>query len=204
MEFTKNEAIRAGALRRLLKTRYLIRSRNESWFQIVIDLRTDLQKILDTMAIALEINETLGVAFLRPMSDEIEDTLAYNLGRRKTLGAMASALLIKLRFDRLQFFLNPSISDAPLVSGVEMRDFLENFNSAKMDSQFERTFRKAIEELTELQVLIETKPESGLYEISPLCEILLPMDKLQATKDQMEKYFAHFTTVQSPEGSDVR
>jgi len=172
-----------------MKSRFLLRSRNEKWFQAAIDLRKEIDLVCLSFAMTLEINESLGVAFLKPLSSEAEDTIAFQVGRRRTLGPLASALVYKLRHQRLQFYLSPTNDSAPLVTLEELREFLQNFNSAKVDSLFERSFRRSLEELSELQIIIETKQESGVYEITPLCEILLPLDGIKDLKLRMEKYF---------------
>ncbi len=209
MSFNKSDLELAGCLRRLLKSRFLLRSRGEKWFQAVIDLRKELQSALDAMGVRLEVDESLGVAYLKPSGEEFEEALAYQLGRKKTLSPLASALIFKLRHARLQFYLNPSSDAAPLISSEEMREFLQNFNSTRIDREFERNYRKTLEELAELQIIIETKIESGTYEISALCEVLLPLDQIQTSRAQMEKYFAHFANQSSdqaltmPSGQEV-
>jgi hypothetical protein len=192
MEATKTELEIAGCLRRLLKSRYLVRSRNEKWFQLLVDLRLELDRVLGAMGMALEIQDGLGVAYLRNLSGELEEKIDYQMGRRQSLSAYASALLVKLRHARLEFYLNPSADSVPLIPLGEMREFLQNFSAAKIDSHFERLFRRALDELLDLQVLFATREDSEFYEISPLCEILLPLDAIQETKTRMEAYFAHF------------
>lgn len=190
MDLSKQDLEIAGSLRRLLKSRFVLRSRNERWFQIVIDRRAEIERLARSLALTLDINESLGLAFLKPIDDETEEALAYQAGRKRTLGHLSSALVYKLRHQRLQFFMNPANDSVPLTTLEEMREFLQNFNSAKIDSQFERAFRKALDELAELQIIQETKPDSGLFEISPLCEILLPLDEITSIKARMENFFA--------------
>lgn len=189
MEFTKADLEFAGCLRRLLKARFLLRSRNEKWFQAVIDYRLKLQKHFEALALELEINEALGVAYLKPLQEELEESIAYQMGRKQTLSPLASAIVYRLRHHRLQFYLNPTNDSAPLITWEDMREFVQAFNVSKIDSQFERAVRKALEELLELQIVTETKPGSGIYEISPICEILLPLDQIRDGKVKMEAYF---------------
>ncbi len=198
MEFTKQDMEVAGCMRRLMKTRFLLRSKNERWFQIVVDLRKEIERVSLSFALALEINEPLGVAFLKPLDSDLEEALAFQVGRKRTLGPLTSALVYKLRHQRLQFYLSPTNESVPLISTEEMREFLQNFTSAKVDTQFERLFRKSLEEMTDLQVLQETKPDSGIHEITPLIEILLPLDKIKDMKVRMDSYFAQ--TAGAPQG----
>ena len=190
MEFSKQELEIAGALRRLLRMRFLLRSKNEKWFQTIIDLRQELMLRCRSIALTLEINEALGVAYLRPIDDDSEEALAYQVGRKRSLSPLGSALIFKLRHQRLQFYLSPNSDTVPLITVEDMREFLQNFNSIRVDTFFERSFRKSVEELEELQVLQETKPGSGLFEITPLCEILLPLDKIKEMEARMQTYFS--------------
>lgn len=192
MEIDKNKILLAGALRRLFKNRFLIRSKNEKWFQIIIDLKELIQKNLDSFLVQLEINETLGVIYLKTMDESIEEQIQYQVGRNKTLSPLASALLLKLRYERLQFMLNPTPEGVPLIRLDDIKEFLLPFDNSKMDSQFEKNYRKAIEDLLQLEILFEISSENSFYEISPLCEILLSLDELQQKKTQMEMYFQHF------------
>lgn len=190
MQLSKPEQEIAGGLRRLFKSRFIVRSRNEKWFQVIVDRRKDIQKILDAFCVRLEINETLGVAHLEPLSDEFEEVLGFQLGKRKSLSPLASVLMFYLRQQRLQFFLSPTEDAVPMATRGEMRDFLQNFNRTRIDSQFERAFQKSLDELLELQALFETRQDSGIYEISGLCEILLPLDRIQEWKIKIDEYCA--------------
>ena len=203
MEFTKQDLEVAGCLRRLLKTRFLLRSRNERWFQTVIDLRRDVERVALSFAMSLEINESLGVAFLKPIDSDVEEALAYQVGRRRALSPLPSALVYKIRHQRLQFYLSPATETVPLITTEEMREFLQNFTSAKVDTQFERLFRKALDEMVDLQILQETKPDSGIYEITPLSEILLPLDRIKEMKARMENFFSQSKVADFPGGFDV-
>jgi hypothetical protein len=189
MDWNKQDLEIAGSLRRLLKNRFLLRSRNEKWFQTIIDHRLEIQKSLSPMGALLEINEPLGVAYIQSAQAEMEEALDYQLGRKKQLSALASLLLFHLRNLRLMFYTNPGKDDFPVVSTVEIREFLQNFNSSKIDSQFEKTLHRAIKELTDLQVLLETKEDSDVFEISSLCDLLLPADQIREFGERARRYF---------------
>lgn len=188
MELTKQDIEIAGGLRRLTRNRFLLRSKNEKWFQTIIDHRGKLQSIFDSFLIQMDINEALGVAYLRPISTEVEDILSYQIGRKQNLSALASVLIFHLRDLRLQFFLNPGSYEAPLVSLAELRDFAQNFNQSSIDREFERLFQKSLSELIELQVLQETQSQTDLFEITAVCEILLPAEQIQEMKIKMENF----------------
>lgn len=180
----------AGCLRRLLKSRFFLRSANEKWFQTMIDHHQALQSILNKMFFRLEINETLGVIYLRPESEEIEDRIGFQMQKRKSLSMFASIITMQLRKERLQFFINPNNDAIPLISTLQLREYLQTFNQLKIDSQFERVFRKALEELRENQLLTETEQDSGIFEITPICEIVLPVDNLNEFEVKIKSYLA--------------
>jgi hypothetical protein len=180
----------AGCLRRLFRARYILRTRNESWFKAIIDHRKRLQDIVGALGAELEINEPLGVIYIREGLPEDEERLGLRLSRGSTLGPHASAMILHLRWHRLQFYLDPK-GDLPLISGDELREFLLQFSKSKIDTQFERLFRRSLEELTELQVILETSSGSGFYEITSLCDLLLPADDIQAYRAKACAYFDH-------------
>lgn len=180
----------AASVRRLLRARYVIRSRNGKGFQAIVENRKRIQELVAAIGAFLEVNEPLGVAYLRPESEELEEKIGVRLSRPKILGSFASALLIHLRWHRLQFFLQPTGSEIPVIGILEMREFLHRFSHAKVDSQFERQFRRCLDELSELQVLLETQPGSGTYEITGLCDLLLPADQLLELRTRAAAYFS--------------
>jgi|GEM_PF-3578901 len=189
LTYSKVEMEVMGCLRRLLKTRFLLRSSNEKWFQLVIEHRSQVQKFMSQLGVILDINETLGVIYLRAESAEIEETVQYQLGKRKQLSPLGSVLLIYLRMQRHQFFLSPTAEEVPLIALDSMREFLANFSKYKVDSQFERGYRRGLEDLIELQVLRETQAESNLYEITAVCEVILPLDQVNEIKSKAENFF---------------
>jgi hypothetical protein len=185
----KQQIEMAGCLRRLFRQRYVIRSRNEKWFQLIIEYRKRLQEVADAFAVYIEINEALGVAYLRAESEEMEEKLSIRLSKSKILSPFATALLIHLRWTRMQFYLDPGANQIPLTSVGGLREFIEPFSRSKIDNQFERQFRRALEELLELQVLTETVGDDAFFEITSLCDLLLPADQIQELRTRSEAYF---------------
>lgn len=183
----------AGCLRRILRSRYVLRSRNERWFKTIIEHRKRIQDIVGTFGSFLEINEPLGVIYLQPMSEETEAQLGIRLARPRTLSTFASALMLFLRWQRLQFYLQPTGDDVPVAGLLDMREYLQQFSRSKIDSHFERQFRRCIEELSDLQVILETSAESGFYEITSLCDLLLPADQISELRGRAEVYFSRLS-----------
>jgi hypothetical protein len=186
---SKENLLVIGCMRRLLKNRFILKSMNEKWFQTILDHRIQIQKHMDTLGVSLDINESLGVAHIKPISDENEEAINFQIGRRKVLTPMASLLLLQLRIIRHQVYMNPSEQIIPMMQLRDLREFVNSFNSYKIDSQFERAFRKGIEELLELQIIKETQNDETLFEITPLCELLLPIDQIQEVLAKAKNYF---------------
>jgi hypothetical protein len=190
MIYEKIDLVLAGCLRRLFKSRFILRSQATVWFQNIVEHRESIQNILNKFLLHLDINETLGVIQIRPSSEETEELLSYQMGRTKQLSPFASILLVYLRQERISYFMNPQSQSFPQADFQSLRQFVENFQVFKMDSQFERNFRRALEELEQLQVIIKTKNNETLYEISPLCELILPADEIAEYKARIENYFS--------------
>lgn len=189
-EVTKSDLEIAGCLRRLFKQHFILRSKNKQWFQHVIDHRMSLQNILNSFFLTLIVDESLGVLYLLETSSDIEDSLAFQMGRKKRLDAYTSLLLLQLRHERFQFYLNPDEAEVPLVRQEELREYLKNFDTHEVDARFERSFQAALKSLKSLQVLFETQQDSQIYEVSAVCDLLLPLDDIQSYRKKIETYFA--------------
>lgn len=183
----KEEIYVAGILRRLFKNRFLLRSKNEFWFQILVEHQGQVRSFLNKMAADLELDSTWGVAYIKPLSVEIEDQLDYQLGKQATLSRYSSLLIYFLRLQRLNFYRNPE-GEAPLVKREDMRVFLIDFNTHLDSSRFEREFNKCIQELIDIQILLRSSVED-LFEISPVCDVLLTADNLSSFRSRFELYF---------------
>ena len=162
-----------------------------------MDHRNVLQSVFQKMFFQLEINETLGLVYLKPESNEIEEKINFQMHRRKTLSMFGSVLALYLRKQRLQFYMNPNNNEIPLAKLAELREYLQTFNQLKIDSQFERIFRKGIDELIENQLIKETQEGSTYYEITPICEILLPADTLNEFETKIKNYFLKYKAFDS-------
>lgn len=182
----KEELMVAGALRRLFKNRFILRSRNENWFQILVEQQERLRHLLKQMGADLELDITWGIAYVKPLSEEVEDQLDYQLGVNKTLGRYPSLLLFFLRLRRLNFYRNPD-ADVPLIQREEMRIFLDDFNQHLESGKFEKEFNKALQDLCDVQVLLRAGTEER-YEITAVCDVLLPADEISVFKTRFEQY----------------
>jgi len=181
----------AGCLRRLFRMRYVLRSRNEKWFKVMIEHRTRIENAVKAFAVRLEINEPLGVIFLKTVDAETEEQLGIRFSVPHSLSPLATTLMIHLRWLRLQFYLQPTDNDVPIVGMLELREFSQQFTHAKVDQQFERQFRRSLDELCALDIIFETAADSGLFEITSLCDLLLPADQIHDLRARANAYFTH-------------
>ncbi|MFN7905839.1 MAG: DUF4194 domain-containing protein [Pseudobdellovibrionaceae bacterium] len=133
MIFQKNDIELAGCLRRLFKSRFILRSQNLNWFRTIIDQRESIQNILDKFLLHLEINESLGIIQIRPMNDEAEEAIAFQMGRKRQLSPFASMMLLFLRQERILYFMNPQSDSFPKTETKTMRDFIETFHPFKVE-----------------------------------------------------------------------
>lgn len=190
MEVTKKSIEVAGILRRLLRQKYFLRQKNEKWFQVLMDHRQEIDSILMGFLAKLHLNESNGIAFLGCLNEEIEEQLDFPLGRRIQLSTFATMILLFLRKERLEYYQNPEgRGEICIVKLEDIRQFLEGFQSFKSDRQFEMTFRKALDELSDLQVIYELSNEQPFYEITAVCDVLLPIDEMIHLKQKIENYF---------------
>lgn len=183
----KEDALTAGILRRLFRNRFLLRSKNEVWFQILIEQQDKVRAVLNKMAADLELDSTWGIAYIKTLSLEVEEQLEYQLGSNKTLSRYSSLIIYFLRLRRLSFYRNPD-SDVPLVKREELKAFLEDFNFHLESSKFEREFNRSLNEVMDLQVLTRSG-SNDFFEITPVCDVILPADEMAAFRTRFEEYF---------------
>jgi hypothetical protein len=205
----KDEIFLAGALRRLFKNRFILRSRSLQWFQVIVDNQIQIRMFLEKMGATIELNETLGFVFIKPTSQENEDLIDFQLGTGKNLSRYASILLIFLRQKRLAFYSGPGNEERPLVKHEEIREFLNEFNFHKEDKIFQREYSKAVGELIELQILLKLGDDE-IFEISPVCDVVLPADQVSELKARVTAFVHHqksedaIEMLQGEEGDHVR
>lgn len=188
LQHNKKDFELAGCARRLLRQRFLLREKNSQWFQLTCTYRNELTQIFAPFFQNLIVDENLGVAFLQETDPEIEEKLSYQFTRSRKLSALSSILLFQLRHERLQFYLNPEENTRPQVKLSDLREFLQEFDQNEVDARFERNFQKAVKELIELQVLLPNEGDQR-FEISCVCDLLLPLDTLSSYKNQLNQFF---------------
>ncbi len=177
----------AGVIRRCLTSRFILRSRTTDFFQTLIIYRDQLEEYFLKIGARLVVNDQLGVAYLQAI-DDYEDQIGYSLGRKLRLTALDTLLLIYLRQKRLEFYHNEIDQEVPWVRTEELREFASEFDFHKEDRKFQMQFEKAIKRCLQRQILLPTAQER-LYEISPVCDVLLPADQIQSIKSQADQYF---------------
>ncbi len=186
---SKEDILIAGAVRRLFKNRFLLRRKSEQWFQVLVDQQEQVRDVLVKMGAGLNLDIVWGIAYITPLSEECEESIGYQLGATKTLSRYASLLLFFLRLKRLAFYRNPADEDAPVISREDLKTFLQEFNRHAESTRFEREFNKAIQDLLELDVLLKWG-QDDIFEISPVCDIVLPADEIESYRKRFEDFFA--------------
>lgn len=182
----------AGCLRRLLKSRFIIKANSENWYRTIVDKQQSLDGFMTAMAAKLIINEQLGVIYLQELDPEIEEKLAYQLGSKMILRKFATHALLVMRKKRSDYFLNPDASGKCFITKHELKElllpFLEGIEKYKEDKKLEFDMREALKDLRDLQVIFETGDGSDVYEISPVCDVLLPLEDIEIVERNIANY----------------
>lgn len=180
------EKVFAGLVRRCLTQRYILRARNRDVFSGLILNEASLSEYFGKMGVQLVTNDILGVAYLQPMA-EFDEEIGCQLGRKKRLSALESVALIKLRSKRMEFFSGSIDHETPMIPRQEIRDFLRDFLPLLEERDFERQFNAVLRSLVDHRMLHEC--ESGQFEITAVCDILLPGDQIRILLDRAKAYF---------------
>lgn len=182
----------AGCLRRLLKSRFIIKAKSENWYRTIVDKQQSLEGFMTAMAAKLIINEQLGVIYLQELDPEIEEKLAYQLGSKMILRKFSTHALLIMRKKRSDYFLNPDASGKCFITKQELKElllpFLEGIEKYKEDKKLESDIREALKDLRDLQVIFETGDGSDVYEISPVCDVLLPLEDIEIVESNIVNY----------------
>lgn len=181
----------AGIIRRCLGQRYILRTRSPELFQSLLIHSEDLRSFFATASLELRMNEPLGIAYLSVI-DAQEEEMEYRWGRTKILGSLETLVLIFLRQKRMEYFTGNAISEIALIRNSEIREYLRGFSEEKEDKKFQRKFDEVLGNLIENQILLNTPLShegDSSYEITPVCDILLPADRIWELKSQAQTYF---------------
>lgn len=181
----------AGIIRRCLSLRYILRRRNRQLFSNILNYRTALNEFFYKAGAQLLVNEALGIAYLEPLH-EFDDEIEYRLGRSVTLQPFETLLLIFLRQKRMEYFSGDIDSETPWVKREEMREFLLEFNQEKEERKFQLAFDRVLKQLQSNQILLSSE-DDALYEISPVCDVVLPADEIHQMQQRAQAYFINKT-----------
>jgi len=193
--------ILAGCLRRLLKSRFILRNRSENWYRNIVDQHKVIEEFMQAMAAKLIINDQLGVIYLQELDEEYEEKLAFQLGSKVTLKKFATHALLIMRKRRSDYFLNPDASGKCFISRQEIKElmipFLENIERYKEDKKLEQDLKETIRDLREFQILFETAEGSEIYEITAVCDVLLPLEDISRLELNVLTYMKSATGIES-------
>jgi hypothetical protein len=177
----------AGLIRRCLTARFILRSRNQELFSLLAQSHDELNRYFGKMGAELVLNEHLGIAHLSVLQ-EWDEEIPYRLGRNRVLSAWETLALVHLRHKRIEFFSGTIDSEMPRISRQELRESLKEFDSSSEDRRFESQFNGIIKTLKDHQILISS--DDQVFEITPVCDVLLPADQLQGLLERARAYFA--------------
>lgn len=177
----------AGIVRRCLSMRFIVRVRNEAFFQSVVERRAALAKYFAQMGVNLKLNEELGVAFLEAMPEQ-EDSIDYRFGRTSTLTGFETLLLFVLRKHRYEYLTGEAEFELPPIEVSRIRELLEEYRPQKEERKFQQSLQKALERFEKYKILLRTSSPDR-YEISPVTDVLLTADEIRRSLDRAREYF---------------
>ncbi|HEY8270685.1 MAG TPA: DUF4194 domain-containing protein [Pseudobdellovibrionaceae bacterium] len=196
---SNHNIIIAGCLRRLLKNRFLLQKKSREWFRNIVDCQVQLSSHIEALGAHLIINESLGVAYLAPGDAELEEKIGFQLGTTLTLKKISTMILLSLTKRRLDYQNAPE-NEICAISRQSIKDeilpFLSHIEKYKEDRAVERELKDSIRELKELQVLFELPESEDVFEISPVCNILLPFEETQRTRAFIEAYLSQSSSIE--------
>jgi hypothetical protein len=188
----------AGCLRRLLKNRFILKNRTEQWFRHIVDQKKHLEEFIFSMGAKLIIDEHLGIIYLQKLDDEWEEKLSYQLGIKITLNKLSTMVMLVMRKRRADYMENPDASGKCFMTRQEIKEiiipFTEKIERYKEDKKLENDLKECLRDLKDLQVLFETYESSETYEISAVCDVLLPLEDIQKLELSIQTYFREVTT----------
>lgn len=175
----------AQMARRCINSRFILRNRSQELFLNLNTYHKELNQYFMKMGLELKLDNELGIAQLVDIK-ELE--LQYSAGKKIKLGARETILTIYLRQKRMDYFTGDPESEVATISEESMREFLNEFNQEKEDKKFQREFKQTIKRLLDLQILLNLQEEYQ-YEISPICDLIIPADHIQLLLDKAKIYF---------------
>lgn len=188
MTINEIDTVLAGLIRRSLSMRFVVRSRNMKLFMSMLKYKKQLGEHFATLGVRFILDENLGVAYLQEKED-LSDQIEYRLGRKVRLEPLETLLVIILRQKRQDYLTTMEADrESPLISREEIRHSINDFSSEKIDQNFEGKFRQALDRLIKFRILL-TVDEELQYEISPVCDIILPADHIHSYLKQAREYF---------------
>lgn len=196
---SNNSIVVAGCLRRLLKNRFLLQKKSREWFRNIVDCQAHLIPHIEALGARLIINESLGIAYLASGDPEIEEKIGIQLGTTITLKKISTMILLSLTKRLLDYQSSPD-SEICLINRQSIKDeilpFLAHIERYKEDRVVEKELKETLKELKDLQVIFELPESEDIYEISPVCNILLPFEETQRTRAFVEAYLSQSNLIE--------
>jgi len=181
----------ADMIRRCLSTRFIVRRKSKELFSNLTSYQKEINNYLLKIGLELKLHGDLGVAYLENL---VQLDLQNRVSRAINLNPYETLLTIYLRQKRMDYFTGDPDSEIAPVMRDDLREFLQGFNVEKVDKNFQRNFNNCLNRLIELQILFKMK-EEHLFEISPICDLIIPADHIHKLLDDAKKYFANKQSV---------
>jgi hypothetical protein len=172
-------------LRRCLNSRFILRSRSRELFDSLVANLGDVNSYFSSIGAEVVVDSNLGVARIRELP-ELKDKDLPQLGRGTALSPLESISILFLRKKRMDYFSGDVSEESPTVSRTELKEFLDSYRTVTEDAKFNSQIDRVVKNLCYWQVLVK---KANLYEISPVCEIILNAEEIKSLKEAAEKYF---------------
>ena len=168
----------------LLKRRYVSADRHPTDWRIVLENEATLQTRLNDMFLELVIDRDYEVAYKRQALSGTGTkfaTLLYD----KEYNREETVLLVHLR--RLIRSSQKAGDDRVFVDRGELVEEVANYRPASATNHVrdERAANNAVDSLLKNDILLRT-PEADRYRVSPIIEVLLPVDRIKQLADWLK------------------
>ena len=177
------------AIRRLLNNKFVLRTNGEKAFQSICDLRNYLEDYFEQMGADLVIDDALGVAYLLETENEKSGSSSLSFGRKTELAPIETMAVLFLRQKRLAHLSDvKTMTDSATITSDELRTHLIPYSELGEGKLYQKKFEATLERLRELQIV--TVNQDTTFTITPICDLILPVEKVAAINIAAEKYFA--------------
>ena len=194
----KNKKL-VGVLIRCLTSRFILKSRSRELFESIKSNLEHINSYFEQLGAEVQVDDNLGLARVVEKED-LKDKDLPQLGRKTELNPLETVALLYLRKRRMDYFSGDISEESPRISKTEINEFLEIYKTTADEGKFSSKLDRVIKNLSYWQVL--SKKATNVYEITPVCELLLTPEKIKELKEAAEKYFENLKKFGNAENSE--